>query len=120
MDGRQTDMAERNRGSNSWLNILLGIWVIISPFVLAFPSPRATWNNVATGIAVGVLAIVRWSTRNQPGWSWITAILGIWLILSPFVFGVVSGATLWNNGILGIIIAAVALSNAPSKVSART
>jgi hypothetical protein len=31
MGGRQTDMAERNRGSSSWLNILLGIWVIISP-----------------------------------------------------------------------------------------
>ena len=120
MDGRQTNMAERSRGSSSWVNIVLAIWVIISPFVLAFSSPRVMWSNVATGIIVGILAIIRSSVRNQPGWSWITALIGIWLILSPFVFGVVSGATLWNNVVLGIIIAAVALSNAPSKVSART
>jgi hypothetical protein len=119
MDGRQINLTERSGSSSSWLNILLGIWVIISPFVLAFPSPKAMWSNVATGIVVGILAIVRSSVRNQPGWSWINVILGIWLILSPFVFGVVSGAALWNNVILGIIIAAIALSNAPAKASAR-
>lgn len=119
MDGPQTNVTERSKGSSSWLNILLAIWVIISPFVLAFSSPRAMWSNVATGIVVGILAIIRLSVRNQPGWSWINVILGIWLILSPFVLGVVSGATLWNNVIIGIIVAAIALSNAPAKASAR-
>jgi hypothetical protein len=100
-------------GSASWLNIVLGIWVIISPFALAFGVfPRAMWNNVATGAAIVLLAIIRASTPQQPGWSWANTILGIWLIISPFVLAFVMPAALWNNIILGIIIAIVALANA--------
>ncbi len=103
------------RGSG-WLNIVFGVWVIISPFVLGFHSPKAIWNNVITGVVVGVLALIRWSMR-QPGWSWLNLILGAWLVISPFGF-FLSGAAMWNNVILGIIIAASALTNTYSKVSA--
>jgi uncharacterized membrane protein len=101
----------------SWINIILAIWVIISPFVLGFTgSPRAMWNNIATGCAIAILAIIRTSMRSQPGWSWVNVILGIWLIVSPFALVFITGsAALWNNVILGIIITIVAWSN-----SART
>ena len=49
----------------SWVNLLLGIWLIISPFVLAYStSPHATWNDVILGIVVGILAI--WSAVATP------------------------------------------------------
>lgn len=113
---RQTYTAEPSANAISWVNIILGIWVLISPFVLAFTFPRSIWNNVATGIVVGILAIIRLSTREQPGWSWVNVVLGIWLIISPFVLAFATGAALWNNVILGIIIAAIALSSASSRV----
>jgi hypothetical protein len=100
------------------VNIVLGIWVIVSPFVLAFHSSKAVWSNVVTGVIVGILALIRWSVR-QPGWSWLNLILGAWLVISPFVL-VLSAAAMWNNVILGIIIAALALTNTYSKVSAET
>src|ERR1044072_7002158 len=100
---------------SSWVNILLGIWVLISPFVLTFALPRAIWNNVITGIVVGILALIRLSVPNQTGWSWINALLAIWLIISPFVLGFAHGNALWNNVILGIIVAAFALSNTASR-----
>jgi hypothetical protein len=105
--------AGESRAPVSWLNILLGIWVIISPFVLGFSQwPKAMWNNVATGCAVAILAIVRTGMRQQLGWSWANVILGIWLIISPFALVFMSGSTaLWNNVILGIIITIVAWSN---------
>lgn len=105
-----TERSEDNSQRISWINIVLAIWVIISPFVLAFSqSPKALWNNVATGIAIGVLAIIRTSLRQQPGWSWANVILGIWLIISPLVLTfVVHGNALWNNIILGIIITIIA------------
>jgi len=101
---------------SSWVNILLGILVIISPFILGFHSSSAVWSNVVVGALVGILAIVRWG-MHQPGWSWLNLILGIWLVISPFVF-FLSGAAMWNNVILGIIVAALALTNTYSKVSA--
>jgi hypothetical protein len=101
------------------VNIILGIWVLISPFVLSLILPRMIWNNVVIGIVVGILAIIRANARNHPGWSWLNVILGIWLIISPFVFGLVTGAGMWNNIVLGIIIAALALGNASARMSRR-
>jgi hypothetical protein len=111
---RQTDV--ENEVRTSWVNIILGIWVLISPFVLALTLPRAIWNNVILGIVVGILAIIRCIVRNQVGWSWINALLGLWLIISPFVLNFASTAGLANNVILGIIIGAFALSNTSSRV----
>ncbi len=97
--------------SGSIWNFLLGIWLIISPFVLAFTSlERAKWNNVAVGVAVGLLALSRMSgSRTQANWSWINILLGIWMIISPFVLGFSQYSTpLWNNVILGIFVAIAA------------
>lgn len=76
------------------------------------------WNNVVAGAVVGILAIIRWGV-HQTGWSWLNLILGTWLVISPFVL-FVSKPAMWNNAILGIIIAAFALTNTYSKVSAET
>jgi hypothetical protein len=67
---------------------------------------------------VGILALVRWG-MHQTGWSWLNLIPGIWLVISPFVL-FLSGPAMWNNVILGIIIAAFSLTNTYSKVSAET
>jgi SPW repeat len=56
---------------------------------------------------------------HQPGWSWLNLILGIWLVISPFVL-FASGVAMWNNVIVGIIIAAFALTNTYSKAPAET
>ena len=118
MNEQQVSMSERSSSGNSWVNLLLGIWVIISPFVLGIHAPKGIWNNVITGVVVGVLAIIRWS-MHQSGWSWVNLILGIWLVISPFVL-FLSGAAMWNNVILGILICAFSLTNTYSKVFAQT
>ncbi len=50
----------RNMGL-SWINLLLGIWLIISPFFLPYYSHTATGavpNSVILGIIIGLLAIL--------------------------------------------------------------
>lgn len=74
MNERPTSMSWWSSGS-SWMNILLGIWVIISPFVFAVHSLKAVWSNIVAGAIVGVLAFVRWS-MHQPGLSWLNLFLG--------------------------------------------
>jgi hypothetical protein len=70
---------------------------------------------VVTGVAVGILAIIRLS-MHQPGWSWLNLILGIWLVISPFAL-LLGTVTMWNNVILGLVVAAFALTNTYFKVS---
>ena len=121
MDNRQYMRAasSQTNGGVSWLNIILGIWVLISPFVVQFAQlSAATWNNVIVGIVIAILAIIRTSVPRQTGWSWVNVILGIWMIISPFALGAMTTAVLWNNIILGIVIALIATGSASSRAPA--
>jgi hypothetical protein len=44
----------------SWINFILGLWLIIAPFALQFrDNPMALWNSVILGIVIAVLSIIR-------------------------------------------------------------
>ena len=107
--------AEKSGPGISFINLLLGIWLIISTFVLTFFSnlPAAQWNNVIVGILVGLFSVVRLSGDPRACWSWSNVVLGIWLIISPFVLGFSGIApAMWHNVIVGIIVGLLALSKA--------
>ncbi|HXT11926.1 MAG TPA: SPW repeat protein [Candidatus Angelobacter sp.] len=100
------DVASANIG-----NVILGIWVVISPFVLGFSGvENAKWNNIATGGAVALLALSR---RAGGGSGVLNILLGGWLIASAFVLQL-NGTPFWNNIIIGICIVIVALIGSAS------
>ncbi len=51
-----------------WVNLVLGLWVIASPFVLHFTSDvTAMWTHVIIGLAVAVLAAIElWTVARPP------------------------------------------------------
>jgi hypothetical protein len=95
----------------SGLNVIAGIWLIAAPFFIGFAdSSAAFWNSILIGVVVLVLAAIRVGNPfSSPGLSWINLVLGLWLIISPWVcgFSEFRGA-LWNNVVLGIIVALLA------------
>ncbi|HEY7118274.1 MAG TPA: SPW repeat protein [Tepidisphaeraceae bacterium] len=103
--------AIKHRGQTetaSGLDVLAGVWLLISPFVLAFGSSHtaATANNVVLGIVIGLLALYRFFSPDKGvGVSWINVLLGIWVLISPWVvrFSAFQTATV-NNVITGIIV----------------
>jgi hypothetical protein len=99
----------------SGLDVLAGIWLLISPFVLAFGAHSgATTNNVILGIVIGVLALIRWmDPAKNVGLSWVNLLLGIWVLISPWVLGFSSfhNATT-NNVIMGIVVIILSLWSA--------
>ncbi len=120
MDGASP---RRERAGASSINILLGIWLIIAPFVLNYANLGvAETNDIIVGIIVAVVAAIRsFGGFGQPGWSWINILAGIWLIIAPFVLGYSNNATpLWNDIILGIIIAILAWTSAARTTTDRT
>lgn len=108
-------MKSHNLARISGWNVALGIWVLISPFVLGHSQSNAfLWNNVVVGIVIGVLALIcSGGADPKGGTSWLNVLLGIWLIISPFVLGFFHlMAPVWNNVIVGIVVALVALGSA--------
>jgi hypothetical protein len=91
----------------SVLNVLAGIWLIISAWVLGFAAMSVPlWDVLLVGIAVLILAAIRLATPGATGLSWIVFLLGVWLIISPWVlgFGAIS-VPMGNAVILGILVA---------------
>ena len=106
------------------LDILAGLWLVVAPFALGFGAvSAAVWNSVIAGIAIALLASSRETHEGlrHPTASWINAIIGVWLVLSPFLLGF-SGATvaMWNSVVLGIAVIVFALWSAMSTPAERT
>lgn len=97
----------------SGVNVVLGIWLIIAPFVLSL-SGSVLWNDLIVGVLVLILAGVRVSKPSQGtrAASWTNAALGAWLIIAPFVLSYTSSVATWNDVIVGVLIAALALWSA--------
>ena len=49
-----------------WLNVLLGAWLIVSPWVLGFAHTRAMHFSIGIGIAVAFMALVELLVVNYP------------------------------------------------------
>lgn len=102
----------------SGLNVLAGIWLIISPWVLGFGNqPAAIWNTVILGIVVLLFALGAMSSFFS-GPSWWNVVFGIWLIISPWVLGFAHLSTATTNAIvLGIIVGFLGLVAASAKAA---
>ncbi|HSR34763.1 MAG TPA: SPW repeat protein [Anaerolineae bacterium] len=98
-----------------WISCALGAWAAVAPFV--FPWDVCTWVWLA-GIIPGILVfLLSGGYALRPGKSlawlqWLSALLGVWLIVSPFIAGyaIVLDVVLGNflPGALIAILSAVA------------
>ena len=94
-----------------WANLVLGVWLILSPWLLGFSgTPAAMWNAVLVGVVVGLMALMH--LRGGPMWEeWVSVVLGVWLLLSPWILGISGmGNAMWNAVIVGLLVGALALS----------
>jgi uncharacterized membrane protein YdfJ with MMPL/SSD domain len=98
----------------SWLNFILGVWLIVSPFVLLYRGiSQALYDNIIVGILVAILAIWRALAEETDGMtvvSWVMALLGLWTLISPFVLGYSQTRNaMVNDVIVGIVVGILAI-----------
>lgn len=95
--------APRRPGFNLGVQIILALWLVLSPFVLGYATEAALWNALLAGAAMIVLALLRARVR-QAGPLWFLNLLpGAWLIMAPFLFEYPNGAMTWNSVIVGAL-----------------
>ncbi len=93
-----------------WASLVLGLWLLLSPWLLGYTSlTNALWNSVIVGILVALMALMH--LRGGPVWEeWVNLVLGIWLILSPWILGFSGMASpTWNAVIVGVLVGLFAL-----------
>ena len=88
-----------------WAQLVLGVWLFFSPWILGYANLGApSANAYVIGAVIVILAAGELFTLQR--WEeWINLLLGIWLIIAPWVVGFspVSSAT-ENSVVLGIIM----------------
>lgn len=95
----------------SGTNMLLGAWLVISPYLLNYTSSAARWTQITFGVFVLLLAAIRFFAPRFEWASWFVGLCGIWLIIAPFLLQFPMTAAYWNEVITGIIIASLAFWN---------
>ncbi|HEX4511398.1 MAG TPA: NAD(P)-dependent oxidoreductase, partial [Burkholderiaceae bacterium] len=135
---RDGDMAASMRAAHfdmlwvHWLNLLLGAWLVASPFAfgsfdttqfsaavhhvtldrhLADPVLRNQFlgrSDIASGLLVMVFAALSMAPRYS--WAqWGNAAVGTWLLFAPLVFWSPSAATYTNDTFVGALVIAFAV-----------
>ena len=92
------------------LNLVLGLWLIASPWVLSYSAETyLTWNAVIIGSLVVLLAVSE--VYMLRAWEeWASVALGVWLIISPWALGFSDMAMpMWSAVAVGLAIAGLAL-----------
>jgi hypothetical protein len=87
----------------SGLNFLAGIYLLFSAWIGGV-SAGNHWNGIIAGIVVAILAASRFTGSSGPWASWIDALIGVWLIISPWVYGYAGQDWMWNSIVVGIIM----------------
>lgn len=95
------------------LGVLAGVWIAISPWFLTL-GRRGTAEDLIVGLvvaALGALGIA--GARGFLGLQAGNLLLGIWLIISPFILAstfAVSAPMYWSNGFGGFAVILSALA----------
>jgi SPW repeat len=92
-----------------WCSWLLGIWLCLSPWVLRFDlQPTETRAAVISGMLIILAEVVTLSAYRA--WEeWINVLLGAWLIVAPWVFGIAGWVASGDFIVVGCMVLALAL-----------
>jgi hypothetical protein len=102
-----------NQRWQDWVILALGVWLFFAPFFMSYGSTTgaAAWSSYVVGAAVAVFATSALWTPASQSEAWVNLVLGLWLVIAPFVLGFYAGEAVaaWNHIVVGILIAGDAI-----------
>jgi len=93
-----------------WLNMILGLALLVAPFVFNYTTDvRAFWSSIILGAVIALASGYKAYAKDAARWEdWVDVVAGVIAVLVPFVFGFSALATaLWACVVLGVIVAAL-------------
>jgi hypothetical protein len=88
-------------------NLILGAVLFFSPWMFGFDAGRASENASIAGIVIAVLAIAALAAFAI--WEeWLNLIVGLWVMVSPWVLGFQGTKAMTVSVVIGIAVAILA------------
>jgi hypothetical protein len=92
-------------------NLLLGLWLMVSPLVLAFVNTglvKVLWEDLILGFGIATFSLCRILSRRRDEIAiadWIVTALGFLTLVNPFLYGYFKfPAAAWNNVLIGGVV----------------
>ena len=106
------DALTMNSRTLSVINFILGVWLVVSPYILSYGTLQARWEQTVAGIIIAVMAAIHYYMPEARWASWVNAVVALWLIIAPFITGYQEAVSFWNEIIVAVVVGALALWNA--------
>lgn len=107
-NGAMTTMGKGTPSAHFFASIILGIWLLSSPFALGYTSAVLTVSDAISGslvVGFSVITLVR-----KPSWApWASSLVGVWLLFAPLLVKVPTAVEYANNTLVGVLIIAIVL-----------
>ena len=88
-------------------NLILGAFLVFSPWMLGFDAGMVSQNAYISGIVIAVLAIAALAAFAV--WEeWLNLIVGLWVLVSPWVLGFQGTTAMTVHVIIGAAVAILA------------
>jgi len=88
--------------------IVLGVWLIASPWTLGYRSALLTWSDMVSGLLVIALAVIAFRTGRA--WAaWANTFVGLWLAFAPLVFWAPDATAYANDTLVGMLVTVFAV-----------
>jgi len=96
--------------------LLAGVWLFVSPWVYRVTLDRSAWNSWIFGAIIVILAAIRLGRpMGTAALSWIHCLMGVWMFISPWVYGYTSDMGRFINSLcVGVVVFVAAISIAAS------
>lgn len=92
------------------VNVILGGWLLASPWVLAYQAEaKPMWNSVILGLLIAAIAL--YALFEVFAWEeWANVAFGAWLVISPWILGFSGHSTAMLNAVVaGAVVLVLAL-----------
>jgi hypothetical protein len=97
-------------GWQDGVELLVVIWVFVSPVVLRFFAYNAETLTAMSVAAVATLTILLGIAKQQPWEEWFNLSLAVFLAASPWIFGYWTSAGATANAVIsGLVLATFAI-----------
>lgn len=96
----------------SGLTLAAGLWVFFSPWIFGYAmDPAALGASLVSGVIIVAIGLARTlRPHTGAGWSWVSFIVGLWVVITPWVYGYSFNVpAVWSDVIVGLLVALLAL-----------
>src|SRR5215470_5610040 len=88
-------------------NLILGVVLVLTPWIFSYPGGLESQNAIVSGVVIAVLSIAALAAFTV--WEeWLNLIVGLWLIVSPWVLQFAGTAAMYVAVVIGALVALLA------------